>query len=227
MRTWYQSRMIWNSKLINNCFNPSAQRLMVKTSSKSDLPWSAIFSVIVCYMLCLGSVISVGVTKGNLIGLSWPSLLQMKQDRPIFIQKLYALIKIKFLSCQKATHLRTKSLSKLLWLHSQVMCIISPQLSVLVSRGSLVAKLHHSEIPGYFFRYKSMEKWCYCTQIICEKFNNCRSAYIPIYVWKKPIPASWFLGIPKTPVKPIELLPEVCSNEHFFHLFLALFDIFT
>ena len=37
------------SKLINNCFNSSAQRLMVKTKQTSDLPWSAIFCVIVYF----------------------------------------------------------------------------------------------------------------------------------------------------------------------------------
>ena len=35
IKTWRtcvsESCIIWNSKLINNCFNPSAQRLMVKT----------------------------------------------------------------------------------------------------------------------------------------------------------------------------------------------------
>ena len=36
MHTWYQSRMIWHSKLINNCFNPSAQRLSL---------WEASFTV--------------------------------------------------------------------------------------------------------------------------------------------------------------------------------------
>ena len=39
--------MIRNGKVINDCFNLSAQRLMVKTTQKSDLPWSAIFSLIV------------------------------------------------------------------------------------------------------------------------------------------------------------------------------------
>ena len=39
--------MISNSKLINVCFDLSAQRLMVKTTQKSDLPSSAIFSLIV------------------------------------------------------------------------------------------------------------------------------------------------------------------------------------
>ena len=39
--------MTSNGKLVNVCFNSSTQRLMVKTTQKSDLPWSAIFSVIV------------------------------------------------------------------------------------------------------------------------------------------------------------------------------------
>ena len=38
--------MTSNGKLFNVCFNSSAQRLMVKTTQKSDIPWSAIFSVI-------------------------------------------------------------------------------------------------------------------------------------------------------------------------------------
>ena len=39
--------MIWNRKLINVRFSLSTQRLMIKTTRKSDLPWSSIFSVIV------------------------------------------------------------------------------------------------------------------------------------------------------------------------------------
>ena len=39
--------MTSNGKLINVCLNLSAQRLIAKTTQKSDLPWSAIFSVIV------------------------------------------------------------------------------------------------------------------------------------------------------------------------------------
>ena len=38
--------MTSNCRLISVYFNSSAQRLMVKTTQKSDLPWSAIFSVI-------------------------------------------------------------------------------------------------------------------------------------------------------------------------------------
>ena len=41
-----------NGKLIYFCFNSSAEGFMVKTTQKSDLPWSAIFSVIV-YALSL------------------------------------------------------------------------------------------------------------------------------------------------------------------------------
>ena len=40
------------SKLINVCFSSGAQRLMVKTTQKSDLPWSTIFSVIVYWNRC-------------------------------------------------------------------------------------------------------------------------------------------------------------------------------
>ena len=36
-----------NNELINVCFDSRAQRLVVKTTQKSDLPWSAIFSVMV------------------------------------------------------------------------------------------------------------------------------------------------------------------------------------
>ena len=42
-----QSRISWNSKLINVCFDSSAQRLMVETTQKSDFSLSAIFCVIV------------------------------------------------------------------------------------------------------------------------------------------------------------------------------------
>ena len=44
--------MTSNGKLIYFCFNSSAQGFMVKTTQKSDLPWSAIFIVIV-YALSL------------------------------------------------------------------------------------------------------------------------------------------------------------------------------
>ena len=39
--------MTWKSELINVCFDSRAQKLMVKPSQKSDLPWSAIFRLIV------------------------------------------------------------------------------------------------------------------------------------------------------------------------------------
>ena len=55
---YFKSRITSNGKLINVCFNSSAQRLMVKLHKSSDGPWSAIFRVIVystssssnCYM---------------------------------------------------------------------------------------------------------------------------------------------------------------------------------
>ena len=37
---------VQNKKLINVCFSLNAQRLMVKTTQKSDLLWSAIFHLI-------------------------------------------------------------------------------------------------------------------------------------------------------------------------------------
>ena len=46
--------MISNSKFTNVCFDSSAQRLMVKTTHKSDLPWSTIFSITAYY--CVGAL---------------------------------------------------------------------------------------------------------------------------------------------------------------------------
>ena len=42
-----KSRMTLNNKLIDVCFNSSAQRFMVKTAQKLDLSESAIFNIIV------------------------------------------------------------------------------------------------------------------------------------------------------------------------------------
>ena len=51
--------MTSNSELINVCFDSRAQRLMVKTTQKSDLPWSAIFSLIVCWIFSFNAATQV------------------------------------------------------------------------------------------------------------------------------------------------------------------------
>ena len=64
MSTQFQSHMVWNSKLLNVYFNWSALRITVKTTQKSDMLWSAIFSVIVytdvseriCALICKSSI---------------------------------------------------------------------------------------------------------------------------------------------------------------------------
>ena len=48
--------MTWHSELINVCFDSRVQRLMVKTTQKPDLPWSAILSVIVCWEMTAISI---------------------------------------------------------------------------------------------------------------------------------------------------------------------------
>ena len=58
--------MTSNGKLINVCFNSSGQRLMVKTTQKSDLPCSAIFSVIVNFLRNLDNCSRVLLLSGGL-----------------------------------------------------------------------------------------------------------------------------------------------------------------
>ena len=52
----FETCMTSDSKVIKVSYSSSAERLMVKTTSESDLPWSAIFSVIVYWLLDLLTV---------------------------------------------------------------------------------------------------------------------------------------------------------------------------
>ena len=45
MYTYFESCTMWNSKLTDVCLMSGVQRLMVKATQKSNLSWSAIFSV--------------------------------------------------------------------------------------------------------------------------------------------------------------------------------------
>ena len=49
----FQSRMIWNSKLINVYLNSSAQKLIAKTTHKSDLQIKALKQKLGFAMVCI------------------------------------------------------------------------------------------------------------------------------------------------------------------------------
>ena len=89
----FQSRMIWIANLLLFC-KLSAQRLMVKSTEKSDLPWSTIFSVIVycCFLLSTPFSRHLKTRQLEQTGYHLPLLISSHLLHVIFIKTFPSII---------------------------------------------------------------------------------------------------------------------------------------